>query len=283
MSNIPQPAASDAFVDFADVGLRYGDESGTQALSHVDLSIEKGQFAAIVGPSGCGKSSFMKLATGLCRPTEGTIRVAGAPVTGPLKITGMAFQNPTLLPWRDTLGNVMLPLEIVQPHRSRLSAERDKYEARARDLLATVGLAGFENKQPWMLSGGMQQRASLCRSLIHDPQLLMLDEPFAALDAFTREELWAVLQDLWMRKQFTCILVTHDLREAAYLADVIFVMSARPGRVISTHRVDIPRPRTIQSTFEPHFVEIIQQIRTEIAHVRKESGAGVATAQGAAK
>jgi NitT/TauT family transport system ATP-binding protein len=282
MSKHPQPAASNAFVDFADVGLRYGDESGTQALSHVDLAIEKGQFAAIVGPSGCGKSSFMKLATGLCKPTDGTIRVAGAPVTGPLKITGMAFQNPTLLPWRDTLGNVMLPLEIVQPHRSRLSAERGKYEARARDLLATVGLAGFENKQPWMLSGGMQQRASLCRSLIHDPQLLMLDEPFAALDAFTREELWAVLQDLWMQKQFTCILVTHDLREAAYLADVIFVMSARPGRVISTHRVDIPRPRTIQSTFEPRFVEIIQQIRTEIAHVRKESGAGVAAAQGAA-
>src|SRR3954447_11967175 len=144
MSNSVQPEPSKAFVDFAGVGLRYGDENGTQALSGVDLAIEKGQFAAIVGPSGCGKSSFMKLATGLFPPTKGTIRVAGAPVTGPLKITGMAFQNPTLLPWRDTLGNVMLPLEIVQPHRSRLSAERDKYEARARDLLATVGLAGFE-------------------------------------------------------------------------------------------------------------------------------------------
>src|SRR3954463_15418376 len=118
MSNIASPAPSDAFVDFAGVGLRYGDENGTRALSNIDLTIAKGQFAAIVGPSGCGKSSFMKLATGLCPPTEGSIRVAGASVKGPLKITGMAFQNPTLLPWRDTLGNVMLPLEIVQPHRS---------------------------------------------------------------------------------------------------------------------------------------------------------------------
>jgi NitT/TauT family transport system ATP-binding protein len=280
MTNLPQNEASDPFVDFSDVALRYGDENGTLALSGVDLSIKKGQFAAIVGPSGCGKSSFMKLATGLCPATEGSIRVAGAPVTGPLKITGMAFQNPTLLPWRDTLRNVMLPLEIVQPHRSRLRAEYAKYVAQAKTILATVGLAGFEDKHPWMLSGGMQQRVSLCRSLIHEPQLLMLDEPFAALDAFTREELWSVLQDLWLEKQFTCILVTHDLREAAYLADVIFVMSARPGRVISTHRVDIPRPRTIESTFDPAFVEIVQKIRAEIAQVRKE---GKAAPQSAAQ
>ncbi len=276
MSIVQQPASADAFVEFGDVALRYGDENGTLALSGVDLSIAKGQFAAIVGPSGCGKSSFMKLATGLCPPTSGSIRVAGAQVKGPLKITGMAFQNPTLLPWRDTLSNVMLPLEIVQPHRARLSAERAQYEARAKAILATVGLAGFEQKHPWMLSGGMQQRVSLCRSLIHDPQLLMLDEPFAALDAFTREELWAVLQDLWLQKQFTCILVTHDLREAAYLADVVFVMSARPGRVISTHRVDIPRPRTIESTFDPKFIEVVQKIRSEIAQVRQEVAAKAA-------
>ncbi len=276
------PSGENAFVDLSGVSLRYGETNGTLALSGVDLSIGKGQFAAIVGPSGCGKSSFMKLVTGLCPATEGSIRVAGAPVTGPLKITGMAFQNPTLLPWRDTLGNVMLPLEIVQPHRSRLSSERAQYEARARQLLATVGLEGFESKQPWMLSGGMQQRTSLCRALIHDPQLLMLDEPFAALDAFTREELWAVLQDLWMLKRFTCILVTHDLREAAYLADTIFVMSARPGRVISTHHVDIPRPRTLESTFDPRFNEIVQQIRAEIAQVRNETRVSVPVAQGVA-
>jgi len=274
-------SGAEPFVDFQDVALRYGDENGTLALSGVDFSIAKGQFAAIVGPSGCGKSSFMKLATGLAPPTKGQVRVAGATVNGPLKITGMAFQNPTLLPWRDTLRNVMLPLEIVQPHRSQLSKQRAKHEAHALKLLETVGLAGFERKQPWMLSGGMQQRVSLCRSLVHDPQLLMLDEPFAALDAFTREELWAVLQSLWMEKRFTCILVTHDLREAAYLADVIFVMSARPGRILSTHHVDLPRPRTVDSTFDPRFVEIVQQIRSEIAQTRKESDAAKPLPQGA--
>ncbi|MDB5595400.1 MAG: hydroxymethylpyrimidine transporter, ATPase component [Hyphomicrobiales bacterium] len=276
------PDAERDFVDLSSVSLRYGDEHGTLALSGVDLRIKKGQFAAIVGPSGCGKSSFMRLVTGLCPPTSGTIKVAGKVVTGPLKITGMAFQNPTLLPWRDTLGNTMLPLEIVQPHRSRLRAQKAQYIARAMALLETVGLKGFEQKQPWMLSGGMQQRANLCRALIHEPQLLMLDEPFAALDAFTREELWAVLQDLWIEKKFTCILVTHDLREAAYLADVIFVMSARPGRVISVHRVDVPRPRTLDSTFDPHFVEIVQQIRSEIAQIRNEARAPATQAQGAA-
>jgi NitT/TauT family transport system ATP-binding protein len=165
----------------------------------------------------------------------------------------------------------MLPLEIVQPHRSQLRRNKAEYTERARKLLAMVGLDGFETKQPWMLSGGMQQRASLCRSLIHSPDLLMLDEPFAALDAFTREELWGVLQDLWMAQKFTCILVTHDLREAAYLADVIFVMSARPGRVVATHRVDMPRPRRLETTYEAKFVQLIHTIRDEIAQVRAQS------------
>jgi NitT/TauT family transport system ATP-binding protein len=270
-------------VDLDRVSLRYGEDGeGTLALHRASLKINAGEFVAVVGPSGCGKSTLMKVVSGLWAASAGKVMVNGHEVVQPLSIVGMAFQNPTLLPWRDTLGNVMLPLEIVQPHRSRLSAERPQYEARARALLATVGLAGFDDKQPWMLSGGMQQRTSLCRALIHDPHLLMLDEPFAALDAFTREELWAVLQDLWMLQRFTCVLVTHDLREAAYLADVIFVMSTRPGRVISTHRVDIPRPRTVQSTFDPHFNEIVQQIRAEIAQVRKENSAGLVAPQGVA-
>jgi NitT/TauT family transport system ATP-binding protein len=218
----------------------------------------------------------MKLATGLRPPTAGRVRVAGKEVRGPLKIVGMAFQNPTLLPWRDTLSNTMLPLEIVRPHRHKLRRERKEFTARAMDLLAAVGLEGFEKKYPWMLSGGMQQRASLCRSLIHNPELLMLDEPFGALDAFTREELWSVLQDLWLERRFTCILVTHDLREAAFLADVVFVMSARPGKVLSTHRIDIPRPRTLESTFDPHFIDIVHRIRAEIAHVRAERPAKTA-------
>ena len=222
----------------------------------------------MVGPSGCGKFSLMKLVTGLL-PHSGAIRVAGRTVDGPLKIVGMAFQNPTLLPWRNTLLNTMLLLEIVQPHRRR-RRHRDEYVAMARALLASVGLEGFEDKQPWMLSGGMQQRASLCRALIHASELLMLDEPFAALDASTREELWSVLQDLWLERKFTCILVTHDLREAAYLADVIFVMTARLGRITSVHRMDLPRPRTLDMTFEPKFIEVVHGIRNQIALARNE-------------
>lgn len=259
------------FVSLDGVSLRYGGPEGLFALKGTNLAVEQGQFAAVVGPSGCGKSSLMKLVTGLLPATEGSVKVAGQAVNGPLKIVGMAFQNPTLLPWRDTLANTILPLEIVEPHRSRLGRNRAEYTERAKRLLASVGLKGFENKQPWMLSGGMQQRASLCRALIHDPELLMLDEPFAALDAFTREELWSVLQDLWMERRFTCIQVTHDLREAAFLADVVFVMSARPGHIVSTYKVDLPRPRTVESTFEPAFVDLVKAIRDDIARVRGEA------------
>jgi NitT/TauT family transport system ATP-binding protein len=274
----PNPGLSmPDFVSLQDVSLNYDVSESSLALSGTTMSIARGQFAAVVGPSGCGKSSLMKLVTGLKRATGGTVSVAGNKVVGPLKIVGMAFQNPTLLPWRRLLSNLMLPLEIVQPHRSRLRANRGEYIERARDLLRTVGLEEFEDRYPWMLSGGMQQRANLCRSLIHEPELLMLDEPFGALDAFTREELWGVLQSVWMTRKFTTILVTHDLREAAYLADVIFVMSARPGRVIATHQVDLPRPRTVETTFAPHFIDIVHEIRNEIAHVRNEGKAAVRT------
>jgi NitT/TauT family transport system ATP-binding protein len=265
------PDREPKFVELDGVSLRYGGAGGTLALEGTSLSIPRGQFAAVVGPSGCGKSSLMKLVTGLLPCTAGTIRVAGERVGGPLKIVGMAFQNPTLLPWRDTLKNTMLPLEIVQPHRQRLRRHWHEYVEQARSLLEAVGLSGFETMKPWMLSGGMQQRASLTRALIHKPELLMLDEPFGALDAFTREELWAVLQDLWLERRFTCVLVTHDLREAAYLADVIFVMSARPGRIIATHHVELPRPRTLDMTFDPKFVDLVHSIRNEISRVRGEA------------
>jgi NitT/TauT family transport system ATP-binding protein len=174
----------------------------------------------------------------------------------------------------------MLPLEIVRPHRHRLRRQWEQYVAQAKELLAAVGLAGFEEMQPWMLSGGMQQRASLCRALIHDPALLMLDEPFGALDAFTREELWSVLQNLWLERKFTCVLVTHDLREAAFLADRIFVMSARPGRIIADHRVDLPRPRTVESTFEKDFIDLVHLIRSEIMRVRGEAPSALPTRAG---
>ena len=265
-----QVATIDDFVEIENVGLIYGrGASRTRALDATTIRVRRGGFAAVVGPSGCGKSSLMKLVTGLLPPTRGTIRVDDTPVTGPLKIVGMAFQNPTLLPWRTTLRNVMLPLEIVQPHRGRLRRHYDEYLADARALLNAVGLGEFENRHPWELSGGMQQRASLCRALIHKPDLLMLDEPFAALDAFTREELWDVLQNLWLERKFTVILVTHDLREAAYLAEQIHVMSARPGRIVATSQVPLPFPRSLEDTFRPDFADLVHELRDHISRERQ--------------
>jgi len=261
-------------VDIARVQLTY--EGGTLAVERLDMQVEQGEFVALVGPSGCGKSSLMKLVSGLVAPSSGQVRVAGRIVAGPLKIVGMAFQNPTLLPWRTTRDNLLLPLEIVQPYRSRFRSERRAYRADADALLASVGLAGFEDRFPWQLSGGMQQRASLCRALIHKPSLLLLDEPFGALDAFTREELWDILQDIWMERRFTTILVTHDLREAVYLADRVVVMSSRPGRVVAEHAVDLPRPRRLETTFDPHFVEVVRELREHIRIERDPIPAGTA-------
>jgi NitT/TauT family transport system ATP-binding protein len=260
----------DAFVDIGDVTLTYKSASGgVLALKGTTLKVRRGEFAAVVGPSGCGKSSLMKLVTGLVTPDTGDIVIFGDKVRGPVKIAGMAFQNPNLLPWRKVIDNVLLPLEIVEPHRQRFRSEKAKYREQAKQLLATVGLQGFEERFPWELSGGMQQRASLCRALIHQPALLMLDEPFAALDAFTREELWCVLRDLWQELKFTVILVTHDLREATFLADNIHIMSARPGHVVMTKAVDLPRPRELEICYEPHFTDIVHELRAKIAEVRK--------------
>lgn len=257
------------FVELHDVTHVYGGGDGPPAVEGLSLKVREGEFAAIVGPSGCGKSTMMKLATGLQRPKSGTVVVAGKEVAEPIKITGMAFQNPVMLPWRTTLENLLLPLEIVQPHRSRLRSHKAEYVARAEMLLETVGLKGMGSKFPWQLSGGMQQRASLCRALIHEPALLMLDEPFAALDAFTREELWCVIRDLHAVRGITVILVTHDLREAVFLADRVFVMSARPGRVLSERVIDLPRPRDLEATFTPHFQEIVHALRDQIVRARQ--------------
>ena len=257
------------FVEINEVAMRYGGVEGTLALKGTTLSVAKGEFIAVVGPSGCGKSTLMRLVTGLWPATAGSVIVSGTEVAGPLTVAGMAFQNPTLLPWRNVIDNVMLPLEVVEPHRRQLRRQRAMYEAKARDLLALVGLGGFEKKFPWQLSGGMQQRASLCRALIHDPALLMLDEPFAALDIFTREDLWSVLQDVWMTRRPTVILVTHDLREAAFLSDRVLVMSARPGRIIAERQVDLPRPRTLETTYDPKFVSLVHDLREHISIARK--------------
>ena len=258
------------FVELDKVSLRYGTgETGTLALADATLSIDKGEFVAVVGPSGCGKSTLLKLVSGPHPATTGSVIVAGNKVTRPLPICGMAFQAATLLPWRTTLDNVLLPLEIVERHSAAYRRDRAPYVDKARKLLAMVGLGGFEEKYPWQLSGGMQQRTSLCRALIHEPDLLLLDEPFGALDAFTREELWEILQTLFLAQRPTVMLITHDLRESIYLADTVCVMSARPGRMISRTRVPFPRPRTLEDTFKPEFVEMEHALRNQIAQQRR--------------
>ena len=236
--------------------------AAVRALEEVTLDIAHGEFIAVVGPSGCGKSSLMKLISGLHAPASGSLTFEGKPVTGPLKSVGMAFQNSNLLPWRTALENVLLPLEIVEPYRSNF--DRRKFSGKAKELLHSVGLADFTEKHPWELSGGMQQRASICRALIHEPEILLLDEPFAALDAFTREELWSALRDLQAARKVTVMLVTHDLREAVFLADTVYVMSSRPGRIVHRCEVPFPRPRDLELTYTPEFQDIVHELRSLI-------------------
>jgi len=269
----PTPARAEGapFIDFQDVWLAYNETLLAQnsfAVEAIDLKAAKGQFIAIVGPSGCGKSTFMKLTTGLRKPSRGRVMVDGQVVSGPLKISGMAFQAPSLLPWRTTLDNVLLPLEIVEPYRSNFKARRAEYAQRASALLARVGLGGYEAKFPWQLSGGMQQRVSICRALIHEPKMLLLDEPFGALDAFTREELWCILRDLWLERQFNVVLVTHDLRESVFLADTVYVMSKGPGRFVVNRSIDLPRVRDLEITYTTHFTDIVHELRGHIGAVR---------------
>jgi NitT/TauT family transport system ATP-binding protein len=269
-------ASPEHFVDFQNVWLAYNDELLAQnhfAVEDINLQVKQGEFIAIVGPSGCGKSTFMKLTTGLKKPSLGEIYVDGQPVNGPLKISGMAFQSPSLLPWRTTLDNVLLPLEIVEPFRTQFKAKKAEYEARAVKLLQTVGLGGYERKFPWELSGGMQQRASICRALIHEPKMLLLDEPFGALDAFTREELWCILRDLHAEQKFNVILVTHDLRESVFLADTVYVMSKSPGRFVVKRDIDLPRPRDLEVTYTPEFTQIVHELRGHIGAMRKTGAA----------
>ena len=269
-----------SFVDFQNVWLAYNEELLAQnhfAVEEINLQAKQGEFIAIVGPSGCGKSTFMKLATGLKMPSKGKILIDGKPVTGPLKISGMAFQAPSLLPWRTTMNNVLLPLEIVEPYRSTVKSNRAEYEARARKLLQTVGLAGYEDKFPWQLSGGMQQRVSICRALIHEPKLLLLDEPFGALDAFTREELWCILRDLHAMQKFNVILVTHDLRESVFLADTVYVMSKSPGRFVVKKHIEMPAPRDLEITYTPEFGDIVHELRGHIGSIRQAAVNTVST------
>jgi NitT/TauT family transport system ATP-binding protein len=261
---------SEFFVELEGVTLTYGQgDRQVNALGLTNLRLKQGDFVALVGPSGCGKSTILKLVTGLLTASTGYVYVAGREVGAEPVRVGMAFQNPTMLPWLTVRDNVMLPLKIVPPFRENYRSKcKTEFRDRAEALLKEVGLANFGDKHPWQLSGGMLQRASLCRALVHEPQLLMLDEPFGALDQFTREELWAIMQELWMKMQPTVLLVTHDLKEAGYLANRICVMRARPGQIIDDAEVMFPRPRTIEMSYTPSFVSMTQRLRELIVTAR---------------
>jgi NitT/TauT family transport system ATP-binding protein len=225
---------------------RYGDgPDAIVALQDIDFSVAEGEFISIVGPSGCGKSTLLKILAGLLPASLGEAVLNGTPIDGPRKDIGMVFQSPVLFPWRNVLANVLLPADVQRLGREQMTA-------RAFELLALVGLTGFEHRYPWELSGGMQQRVALVRALIHDPALLLMDEPFGALDALTRETMNVELQRIWLDRRKTVLFVTHSTTEAVFLADRVLVMTARPGRIGDMFDVKLPRPRSLDvMTTEP--------------------------------
>ena len=245
----------------SNLGLRFEspDRDAFDALLGVNYSVTAGEFLTFIGPSGCGKTTLLKLMSGLIVPSKGNMLFKGSQISGPPRGIGMAFQDALLLPWRNVLDNVLLPIEII---RRPTPADRDN----ARDLLASVGLSGFENSASWQLSGGMRQRVSLCRALVRNPEVLLLDEPFAALDAFTREDLWSVLQELRIKTHCTMVLITHQLNEAVFLSDRILVMSRRPGRIVYEERIDLPLPRPREFAYTPEFIGHVDLVRQKIEH-----------------
>jgi len=228
---------------------------GTLEVIHkMDLDIADGEFVALVGPSGCGKSTLLKMISGLLAPSTGEIFVEGEAVTSPHGNVGIVFQNSLLLPWRNILANVMLPIDMKR-------LPRQEYLPRAMALLKMVGLEGFEKKLPWQLSGGMQQRASICRALVHDPKIMLMDEPFGALDAMTRERMNVELMRIQRETGKTVLLITHSIPEAVFLADRVLVMTERPGAIAAIYDVPLPRPRSLDAMADPVFTELAQRIR----------------------
>jgi len=226
------------------------------ALDNIDLSLTEGVFSAIIGPSGCGKSTLLKIMAGLLSPSEGSVVLSGEPVRGPRRDIGMMFQQATLFPWRTTIENVVLPIEIREGKRAALEKYGD-----AKTLLELVGLHDFEQVYPNELSGGMAQRAAICRMLITEPTVLVLDEPFSALDELTRDFMNMELQRICLERNATTFLVTHSIPEAVILSDVVYVMSPRPGCIAEAVSVDLPRPRTLEMMIEPRFGEFVKHIR----------------------
>jgi NitT/TauT family transport system ATP-binding protein len=232
----------------------YSADASLRALEPIDLAIAEQEFVSIVGPSGCGKSTLLMLLAGLLPPSEGDIVIQGQTVAGPYTNLGIVFQRDVLLDWRDALSNVLLQAELRDQ-------DARAWEPRARELLALVGLDGMERKHPWELSGGMRQRVALCRALLHDPPLLLMDEPFGALDALTRDNLNVELQHIWSTSKKTVLFVTHSITEAIFLADRVVVMSPRPGRIVETLEVTLPRPRRLAVRETAEFGHYSQRIR----------------------
>ncbi|MBL8386053.1 MAG: ABC transporter ATP-binding protein [Burkholderiales bacterium] len=246
--------ADDTYIRLDNVGKVYPSKAGpVEACGEVNLAIRRSEFIAIVGPSGCGKTTILKMVAGLQPYTSGTITVDGRRVDGPHTDLGIVFQDAILLDWRNILDNVMLQVDIR-------GLDRAAYEPVARHLLASTGLAGFEKHRPFELSGGMRQRASICRALVHDPPLLLMDEPFGALDALTREQIAMDIQRVWMEKRKTALFITHSIPEAVLLADRVVVMSPRPGRIVEILDIDLPRPRRLDRVPE-RFNEYTGRIR----------------------
>ncbi len=232
-------------------------EGEVEALRDVSLHVAAGEFVAIVGASGCGKSTLLRMIAGLIPPSSGQVLLDGSPVTAPRAETAMVFQAATLLPWADVLRNVTFPLRLMKQAGAGT-------EARARALLATAGLTGFERRLPRELSGGMQQRVAICRALLQEPRVLLMDEPFGALDALTREEMSLELLRIWQGREMAVVFVTHSIPEAVLLADRVVVMSPRPGRVAEVIEIDLPRPRSFEQEALPAFQAAAQRIRALI-------------------
>ena len=252
------PADREIAMKVDHVSKHYKTNTGfVHALEDLDLEIAKGEFVCIVGPSGCGKSTLLWGMSGLHDLTSGQVMLNGTPVLGPRSEIGMIFQEANLLPWRNLHQNIRFPFEIKK-------IDSGPYENRIKGLLDEVGLTGFENKFPRELSGGMQQRASIVRCLSYDPDVILMDEPFGALDAFTRDEMNLLIQKIWMETGKTIIFVTHNVTEAIFLADRVVVMTPRPGRLAHVFPIDLPRPRTIEQTFSPEFIELVLKIKETI-------------------
>jgi len=248
-------AAASQRLEVADVSLVYASRSGAvPALDRLSFELPPGAFVSVLGPSGCGKSTLLKLVSGLLKPSAGTISLAGSAVTGPRRDVGIVFQQPTLLPWKTVLENVLAPIRAMGMD---VAAGRE----RAMALLAMMKLDGFARHHPHELSGGMQQRVGIARGLIHDPAVILMDEPFAALDAMTREAMMGELQRIWMETGKSILFITHSIPEAVFLSDRILVLSPRPGKVLHQVEVDLPRPRTLSTMADPRFVALANDLR----------------------